>query len=97
MKEHEMKNVATSTQIGCWHTRPASTDVSRPEDPVERYRAAKKIVVDLRTEVQRLVDRARAAGFELAEALAIPAIKQALLAARAALQELAAAQALLIA
>jgi hypothetical protein len=55
------------------------------------------VLTRLRLEVQALIDRARAAGCDAGDLLAIPAIRQALLAAREGLRELALARALLAA
>ncbi len=90
-----MKNVAASAHMGSWTTSPATTTTLKQQSPLQRYHAARAAVARLRTQVQGLFDKARAGGFDLAEALRIPALCQALMAARQALRELAVARALL--
>jgi hypothetical protein len=90
-----MKNSVISANMGSWTSTAPSTAAQTPPDPWRRYGTARACVARLRSEVQALIDWARAAGFNLSEALMIPAIRQALAAARAALHELAVARALL--
>jgi hypothetical protein len=90
-----MKNVAASNRIGSWQSATTNTHDGRPQDAWHRYVTARAVVARLSNEVQALIDRARAAGFNASEALAIPAIRQALAAARQALRELGLARALI--
>ena len=76
-----MKNATVSTTMGSWQATTASSATGRLQDPHDRYATARAVVARLRAHVQALLDRARAAGFDLSEALAIPAVRQALLAA----------------
>jgi len=75
--------------MGTWASRSVAHD---NEDPLERYTVARAAVTRLRTEVQGLIDWARRAGFDVAEAMKIPVLRQQLGAARVAMKELEAAR-----
>jgi hypothetical protein len=84
-----MRNTAVSARMGTWASRSVT---HRNEDPLERYTVARAAVTRLRAEVQGLIDWARRAGFDVAEAMKIPVLRQRLGAARVAMKELEAAR-----
>jgi hypothetical protein len=81
--------------MGGWKSSTASSQQNHAEDPVSRYQAAMQLTARLAADLQPMINKAAAAGFGATEALALPAIRQALHAARVAVAELAVADELL--